>query len=180
MRDIVLGLDGFGEPTANWKDFAVHEMIGVAKKEGKLNQFGSPPTNTLHVVVRLFCNRSETSKFGKNNIDALDCTSCATPLWSIDKQTHSNMELIYFIFIIKMQSNVNGDLVFASLLHLPSVGPIVRRNQNACIVTIRKERHLSRSLWKFDCQLQSLRTVFFPGTLSISIRYKSEVLYRAW
>ena len=125
-------------------------------------------TNAHHVAVRLSCDRSQmTSNFGKKIIDA-DSTSCAALLWSINKQTHSNIGLIYLIYIIKMQSNVNGDVIFASLLHLPSAGPVVGRNQNACIVTIRRDRHLSRSFRKFDCCPQSLRTVFFPGTLSRS------------
>ena len=42
MRDIALGLDRFGRPTANWEDFAVHKMIGIAKNKGELHQFGSP------------------------------------------------------------------------------------------------------------------------------------------
>ena len=42
LRDIALGLDRFGRPTANWEDFAVHKMIGIAKNKGELHQFGSP------------------------------------------------------------------------------------------------------------------------------------------
>ena len=42
LSDIALGLDRFGGPTANWEDFAMHEMIGVAKNRGDLQQFGSP------------------------------------------------------------------------------------------------------------------------------------------
>ena len=87
-----------------------------------------------------------TSKYGKNIIDVLDCTSCAILLSSIDEQTHSNMELIYLIYIIKKQRDVNGDVIFASLLHLPSVGPIVRRNQNTCTVTIRRDRRSYENL----------------------------------
>ena len=78
------------------------------------------------------------------------------------------MELIYLIYIIKMESDFNGDVIFTSLLHLSSVGPIVRRNQNAFIVMIRRERYLSRSLRKCNCRPQSLGKVFFPGTPSRS------------
>lgn len=42
MTDIALGLDRFKGPTANWEDFAMHKMIGVAKNRGEVHQFGSP------------------------------------------------------------------------------------------------------------------------------------------
>ena len=57
-------------------------------------------TNRFKVAVRLFSNRSQrTSNCGKNIIDTLGCTSCATffvlttfwrHLWSITEQTHGN------------------------------------------------------------------------------------------
>ena len=52
----------------------------------------------------------------------------------------------YLIYLINKQNDVNGDVIFASLLHLSSVGPIMRGKQNMSIVTIRRDRHLSRSL----------------------------------
>lgn len=42
LTDIALGLDRFKGPTANWEDFAMHEMIGVAKNRGDLQEFKTP------------------------------------------------------------------------------------------------------------------------------------------
>ena len=41
LEGIAVGLDRFGGPVANWKNFAKHEMIGIAENEGELHQFES-------------------------------------------------------------------------------------------------------------------------------------------
>ncbi|PFX31812.1 hypothetical protein AWC38_SpisGene3414 [Stylophora pistillata] len=41
LKKIALGLDRFKGATANWKDFASHESIGIVAK-GELHQFGTP------------------------------------------------------------------------------------------------------------------------------------------
>lgn len=57
LEDIALGLDRFGGPVANWKGFAMHEMIGIAENEGELHQFESPlsenPTAQLFQLLRM-------------------------------------------------------------------------------------------------------------------------------
>ena len=67
-------------------------------------------TNTFHVAVRLFSNRSQmTSKCGKNKSGTRGAAEFVTdvlttfwrPLSSITEQTHGNRDGIYLFYVIK-------------------------------------------------------------------------------